>query len=610
MQARVLNSLPTLCRLLLVQVAAVGLHQAAACTTLAVGRQASADGSVFLSHSDDAETNGDARLCYVPAADHAPGTQRPIYFAVEDYPRYVGTDRGSCYQPQPGQAPYEPIGWIPEVAHTFAYFEATYGIVNEHGLGIGETTCSGIYGTSAIGHGGKALLSIDTLSHIAMERTTAAREAVKLMGSLAEEHGFYGAGSFEGSAESLMVGDPLEVFIFHILPDPTGTSAIWAAQRVPDDHVAVVANMFVIRDVNFSDPVNFLFSESVRSVAQEHGWWRAGQPLDFTKIYSDGEYAHKFYSGRRVWGAYRKFGVDLPDNYTDLRVDAVYPPTARAPSAVHVGDLFAIHRDYYEGTKFDMTKGLAAGPWGDPDRWTTASKEVNGNWERSIGLFRTTTTHVVQCKTTGQGSLVWFGPHTTAATCFVPVFASATEVPAPYNVSDPNKLSKDSAYWAHRFVFNVAKIKYAYAMEDVKKIQSQFEADGVSLVKLLDAMPLSSAPFDAAKVLNKALATHADQVLNAFWSLPETIVEKYADGWLEDKTALGYPDWWLKAVGYQDGPPPPPPQPSQKAEMSKEPQSCNDDAVHRCVSACHSQGFARCAAECVKGCDEEGELVI
>merc|ERR1719272_592524 len=107
---------------------------------------------------------------------------------------------------------------------------------------------------------------------------------------MAEKYGFYGTDSFEGSAESFLVSDPGEAFIFHILPDPTGQSAIWAAQRVPDDHVGVVANMFVIRNINFNDSYTFLFSDSVRSVARDRGWWSGGA-FDFTAIYSQGEYA-------------------------------------------------------------------------------------------------------------------------------------------------------------------------------------------------------------------------------------------------------------------------------------------------------------------------------
>ena len=52
-----------------------------------------------------------------------------------------------------------------------------------------------------------------------------------------------------GTSEALAVSDPAEAWIFHILPDPTGESAIWAAQRVNDEHFAVMANMFVIRQV-------------------------------------------------------------------------------------------------------------------------------------------------------------------------------------------------------------------------------------------------------------------------------------------------------------------------------------------------------------------------
>ena len=41
--------------------------------------------------------------------------------------------------------------------------------------------------------------------------------------------------------------------VMHILPDDTGTSAIWAAQRLEEGHAAVVPNTFIIRDVALDD---------------------------------------------------------------------------------------------------------------------------------------------------------------------------------------------------------------------------------------------------------------------------------------------------------------------------------------------------------------------
>ena len=116
------------------------------------------------------------------------------------------------------------------------------------------------------------------------------------------------------------------------MPDNTGTSAIWVAQRVPDDHIAAVANMFVIRNVNLSDSYHFLGSSNSFGIAEKYNLLPKGSTwdsFDFTATFSDGEYGSKFYSGRRVWGFYSLFtALQLPDNYTNLKYDAVYPATA------------------------------------------------------------------------------------------------------------------------------------------------------------------------------------------------------------------------------------------------------------------------------------------
>ena len=49
-----------------------------------------------------------------------------------------------------------------------------------------------------------------------------------------------------------------------MLADDTGASAVWAAQRVPDDHITAVANQFVIGEIDLNDPTNFMASGEIQ----------------------------------------------------------------------------------------------------------------------------------------------------------------------------------------------------------------------------------------------------------------------------------------------------------------------------------------------------------
>merc|ERR1719158_2806297 len=154
----------------------------------------------------------------------------PVYYSDGPFPRWVSDDLGPGYRPNAMTGPNltVPIGYIPQVSHTFAYWDANYAIINERNVAIGESTCSAMFHTCAKGDTrgcepgrttGEAILDSRMLTMFALERATTAREAIEIMGSLAWEYGFYGTHDGNGHGESLMVGDPEEAWVFHILAD-------------------------------------------------------------------------------------------------------------------------------------------------------------------------------------------------------------------------------------------------------------------------------------------------------------------------------------------------------------------------------------------------------
>lgn len=545
---------------------------AQACTTLALGRKATIDGSVMATHSNDGGGTTDPRLVKVPARDYPAGSQRPIWNSPENYPRYVGTERGvEAYFPENCQAgeskckAFTPIGYIPQVNHTFAYFEATYGIMNEHQVGIAESTCSSVFVASAEDMGGAALLSIDQLSQIAMERATTAREAVSLMGELAEKYGFYGESrSFEGGAESLIVIDPNEAWVFHILADPTETSAIWVGQRVPDDGVAVVANMFIVREVDLSDTDNFLGRQDMWEIAEKSGLWQEGQPKDFTATFSDGEYAHKYYSGRRMWGIFHLFSPsqDLPAEYVNLKTSSPYPFSVPVDHPISFAEVAAGMRYWYNDTAYSTTNGLQGGAFGSPDRFSGGVGEsaVPGSWERTIGLYRSSDSFVIQARanvSNDVGGVVWYGPGAAHATNYVPLVVGMTRVPdclvygwqGVYNVS--------TSYWVHRLTLNIAQIKFNTMIADVQALQSELESQSWAYISNLGTSNVS------LEAIQSALTANIELSVSRFSALINSMLFTYADNYLNYWSATGfhsqstgYPAWWLEAVGYPNGPPP------------------------------------------------------
>jgi dipeptidase len=174
------------------------------CTTIAVGPGGSTDGGAMNTYNADC-ADCDFRVNKVPARDWAPGSMRPVYQTFSPYPARVRNDRGRTWRADnledlPQRAEWETsapsqtvLGYIPQVNHTFALFEGMYSILNEHQVGIGESTCAARLWAAPAGYrglkNGSALLEINELSQIALERSRTAREAIQTMGDLAMKYG-------------------------------------------------------------------------------------------------------------------------------------------------------------------------------------------------------------------------------------------------------------------------------------------------------------------------------------------------------------------------------------------------------------------------------------
>jgi dipeptidase len=337
-----------------------------ACTVIAVGRDASADGSVIVTHANDGMR--DFRIVRVPGRLHVHGSTRPVFYDYAangylpayggvPYLRYVGKDRGPTYNT--GQTPNIPLGYIEQVPETATYYEGTYPIMNVHQVSIGETTCEAKVEPMP---DPKRLFYSASLARVVLERCNNAQQGVRLIGNLIETYGYHGTG------ECLVVADTEEIWVVEMCGYAMdGSGGLWVAKRVPDDAVFVSANQFRIREVDPNAP-DTMYCENLFDICKALGWWKPDQgKLDWLCAVSNGEFNHPYYSLRRVWRIFSliKPSADFPAQVANWDTKA-YPFSVKPDRKLSVTDVMTLHRDVYEGTSFDLTKGLAAGSFGDP----------------------------------------------------------------------------------------------------------------------------------------------------------------------------------------------------------------------------------------------------
>lgn len=531
-----------ICVLVVAMAALLSAQSVFACTTVAVGKDASADGSVLVAHTCDGWY--DHRIQIIEGGTHAEGEMVDIY-------------NDPCVATR---SEVKLVGEIPQAPETYTYFNIGYPFMNEKGLVMSEFTWMGreeLFNPNG-------LFVIANLQMLGLQRAATAREAVEVMGALAEEFGYNDGG------ECLLVADKNEIWIFEVCgggmlwdKDSDAPGAHWAARRVPDDQVFAGANRSRLGVLDFDDTENYMWSTDITVLAEEMGWWQEGEEFNFTDIFNPNPYGYPFYASRREW---RAFSILAPSQEFPI-VDrhGHYDFTITPDEKVTPQQIMDIYSDHLEGTAYDLTEGLAAGPFHNPTRWSVPGSMkpeamAREDWERGIAQFRCSYSFVAQLRDwlpEEIGTVLWFGQDAPDTTVYTPLYAGTTEVPIEWSTGDRKAFDQDSAWWAFNFVNNWANLRWDAMYPEIRAEKLLYESKYFEELESIDNQALElyeSDPEAAIAFITEYVNNNMNELNEGWWNFAWKLVGRFYDGMVIEEDGsygnLGYPTDWLELVGY------------------------------------------------------------
>lgn len=495
---------------LVILTAMTGIITADACTSFLVGKKASSDGSTIITYNQDSYGMY-GRLLYLPAGKHAVGSVRKIVDG--DTNHYLGE--------------------IPEAPYTYAVM----GYINEHQVGITETTFGGRHELV----NPKGIIDYVSLMTIALQRSKTAREAIKVMTSLVQEYGYASEG------ESFSVADPNEIWILEMIGKGSEEKgAVWVAVRIPDDCIACHANQSRIHQFDLKDKKNVMYSKDVISFAKKRGYF-TGKDSDFSfsNAYAPADFGAIRYCETRVWSFYNKW-VDGMERYLDyadgkhIGKSEVMPLYFKPKQKLSLHDVMNSMRDHYEGTPFDVTKDAGSGPYDAPYRPTPLSWKYEGKSyfnERPISTQQTAGTFVVQMRDflpNPIGGVIWYGNDDPNMVPYTPVYCCATKAPECYDSKDANDVtfSWDSAFWIQNWVSNMVYPRYSQLFPSLKEARQELELSYASEQTKVEAKAqklLQESPTRAIAYLTDYSTQCAQRMMNRWMNLGKYLIVKFND---------------------------------------------------------------------------------
>jgi dipeptidase len=542
------------------------------CTSYLVTAGASIDGSTMISYAADSHIRY-GELYIFEGGPKAPGTYFQAYY------------RGS----------HKPLARIPHPESTYH----VVGYINEMQVAIGETTFGG-HKELMDTLGG---VDYTGLMQLALMRAATARDAIRIIGELADEYGYYSSG------ESFSIADPNEVWIMEIIGKGTDLrynrrtkeyfnadkGAVWVARRIPDGYISAHANHARITtfpladgmssitnrqfDLLYQPHIDVIYAHDVIDFARRKNYYQGSdENFSFSDTYAPIDFGAARFCEARVWSMFKQVapGMDQFKDYAlGFDLNNRMPLYVKPERKLSVEDLISFKRDYLQGTDYDLSQDIGAGPWGKPYRWRPLTWQIDGKTyfhERTTATQQTAFSFITQSRKDLPGSIggiIWFGVDDANTSVYVPMYAGIRSAPETFREGYGSiiEYKHDAAFWVFNKVAHLAYLRYSLQLPDIQKVQAELENSFRQFVPAIDkeALDLYKKDPELAKdFLTDFSVKMGNYTVERWEQLFQFLMVKYLDGNMK-KEENGvfltnqwgkypivehpeYPEWWLRMI--------------------------------------------------------------
>ena len=447
------------------------------CTTIIVGQEQTADGSMIVARSEDWDA-----------------------MEAKNYEIFEGTDNG----PREFVAKDSPFRCeLPEKALGYSAL-SPYNLHGHWGSAGFNTAGVGMSATESIFSSDEVLkhdplvengVAENSVFNITLPYVHTAREGVERLGMLIEKYGI---------AEGFGIGfvDSKEIWYLE-----TACGHRWLACRMPKDQYFVTGNQSRFRTYDPNDKENYLASADLIEFAEKHGLYNPAQgAFDFHEAYARDIKLDTTYNYPRVWGLQQFFSPEIKNDVTKN----TFPVFAKAAHKVTLTELRTAFRFHYDNTEHDPY--LNSNP-----------KEPY----RPVSIFRTTQTHLLQVRPElpqAIGCVNYVAMGMADLGVFLPLYQGITSYPEAYTKGN-GESSDDSAYWKFRKIMVLGMTNYNKYAPVIKEAYAKFEAETDQRQREMEEEYLriyKTQPLHAQDLLQ----AFSDKILNSALDLADRLQEK------------------------------------------------------------------------------------